>query len=83
MWILSTRCTVGLETQGGGAIPPALCVTNLKPDVVILDEHKKTVHIYELTMPLNLNIGGVAGQICPTIEIFSNMVENLFFLSLL
>ena len=46
----------GWEAQGGGAIPPALCVTNLKPDIVILDEHKKTLHIYELTMPLNMNI---------------------------
>ena len=46
----------GWETTGGGTIPPALCVTNLKPDIVIVDEHTKTLHIYELTMPLSRNI---------------------------
>ena len=46
----------GWEAPGGGTIPPALCVTNLKPDIVIIDEHKKTLHIFELTMPLNRNI---------------------------
>ena len=46
----------GWEAQGGGAIPPALCVTNLKPDIVILDEHKNIMPIYELTVPLNMNI---------------------------
>ena len=44
------------KAQGGGTIPPALCVTNLKPDIVILDEHKKIMHTYELTVPLNMNI---------------------------
>ena len=47
---------LGWEAPGGGTIPPALCVTNLKPDIVIIDEHKKTLHIFELTMPLNRNI---------------------------
>ena len=46
----------GWEAAGGGTIPPALCVTNLKPDIVIMDEHKTTLHIVELTMPLNRNI---------------------------
>ena len=46
----------GWEAPGGGTIPPALCVTNLKPDIVIVDEHKKVMHIYELTCPLNMNI---------------------------
>ena len=46
----------GWEAPGGGTIPPALCVTNLKPDIVIMDEHTKTLHIYELTMPLINNI---------------------------
>ena len=45
----------GWEAPGGGTIPPALCVTNLKPDIVIIDEHKKTLHIYELTVPLTMN----------------------------
>jgi hypothetical protein len=46
----------GWEAPGGGTIPPALCVTNLKPDIVIVDEHTKTLHIYELTVPLSSNI---------------------------
>ena len=46
----------GWEAAGGGTIPPALCVTNIKPDIVIMDEHKTTLHIVELTMPLNRNI---------------------------
>ena len=46
----------GWQAPGGGTIPPALCVTNLKPDIVIMDEHTKTLHIYELTMPLINNI---------------------------
>ena len=41
----------GLEAPGGGTIPPALCVTLLKPDIVIVDTHTKSLHIYELTMP--------------------------------
>ena len=40
----------------GGTIPTELCVTNLKPDIVIIDNHTKTLHIYELTIPLNMNI---------------------------
>ena len=46
----------GMEAPGGGTIPPALCVTRLKPDIVIVDSHTKTLHIYELTMPLSRNI---------------------------
>ena len=46
----------GWEAPGGGTIPPELCVTNLKPDIVIVDEIKKNLHIYELTVPLYSNI---------------------------
>ena len=46
----------GFEAPGGGTIPPAIYVTNLKPDIVIVDEHTKTLHIYELTMPSMSNI---------------------------
>ena len=45
-----------MEAPGGGTIPPALCVTRLKPDIVIVDTHTKTLHIYELTMPMMTNI---------------------------
>ena len=41
----------GHTAPGGGSIPPELCVTALKPDIVILDKHKKTIHLFELTCP--------------------------------
>ena len=44
------------EAPGGGNVSSALCVTNIKPDIVIIDKHSKTVHIYELTCPLTRNI---------------------------
>ena len=46
----------GWEAPGGGTIPSDLCVTNLKPDIVIVDETKKKLHIFELTVPLTMNI---------------------------
>ena len=41
----------GMEAPGGGILPPNICITNLKPDIVIVDEEAKEVHIYELTCP--------------------------------
>ena len=46
----------GWEATGGGTIPVNLCVTNLKPDIVIMDTQKKHMHIFELTCPLSMNI---------------------------
>ena len=46
----------GWEAAGGGNIPSDLCDTNLKPDIVIVDETKKKLHIFELTVPLTMNI---------------------------
>ena len=46
----------GQEAAGGGTIPPEICVTPLKPDIVILNKHKKEMHIFELTCPLERNI---------------------------
>ena len=46
----------GCEAAGGGTIPADLCITNLKPDIVIIDNEKKILHIYELTVPLTMNI---------------------------
>ena len=44
------------EAAGGGTIPADLCVTNLKPDIVIIDNEKKILHIFELTIPLYIYI---------------------------
>ena len=46
----------GWEATGGGTIPAEICVTNLKPDIVIVDNHMRKVHIFELTVPLTVNI---------------------------
>jgi hypothetical protein len=46
----------GWEATGGGTIPVELCMTNLKPDIVIIDPAKKKLHIFELTVPLTTNI---------------------------
>ena len=46
----------GHTAPGGGSIPPELCVTAQKPDIVIIDNHKKAIHLYELTCPAERNI---------------------------
>ena len=46
----------GHTAPGGGSIPPELCVTSQKPDIVIIDNHMKAIHLYELTCPAERNI---------------------------
>ena len=46
----------GHEAAGGGTIPPEILITNLKPDITILDKTNKKFHIFELTCPLLTNI---------------------------
>ena len=46
----------GYQTSNGGSLLPSLIVTTLKPDVVIVDNVKKEVVIYELTSPFQKNI---------------------------
>ena len=41
----------GSQTPAEGTLPPNVLVTNLKPDIVIMDKSKKTVSIFELTVP--------------------------------
>ena len=55
---LTVTCQVKkhLPAPGGGTLPPELCVTALKPDIVVVDEKKQEVHIFELTCPLERNI---------------------------
>ena len=31
---------------GGGSIPPELCVTVQKSDIVILNKHNKVIHLF-------------------------------------
>ena len=36
----------GWEITGGGTFPVNLCVTNLKPDIVIVDSQKQQLHFW-------------------------------------
>ena len=36
----------GSKTAAGGTIPPEVMVTNLKPDLVVIDRKKKSVSIF-------------------------------------
>ena len=55
-WQIKFSDLPGCETPGGETITADLCVTNLKPDIVIIDNEKKILHIFELTIPLTSNI---------------------------
>ena len=44
------------HTVGAGSIPPEICITTQKPDIVILDKKQKIMHIFELTVPFEQNI---------------------------
>ena len=46
----------GHETSNGGLLPPSIVVTNLKPDIVIIDDNKKEATIFELPCPMECNI---------------------------
>ena len=46
----------GHTAPGGGSIPPELCVTTQKPDIVILNRQAKTISLFELTCPSEKNI---------------------------
>ena len=41
----------GHQTPNGGTLPPDVLVTNLKPDIVIIDKQKMNVNVFELTVP--------------------------------
>ena len=42
-------------TVGGGSIPPELCITVQKPDIVIQDKQNKTIHLFELSVAIETN----------------------------
>ena len=46
----------GQRTQAGGTMPSSLVVTVKKPDIVIVDQKSKSVHIFELTVPGELRL---------------------------
>ena len=44
------------QTPTGGTVPVDICITPLRPDIVIMDEKKSTIDLFELTCPLEPNI---------------------------
>ena len=46
----------GHTADGSGTVPPDLCVTTHKPDLVIIDKKTNTLHIIELSVPFEQNI---------------------------
>ena len=46
----------GKKSPTGGTIPVEHCITPLRPDIVIVNQRKKTLDIFELTCPLEPNI---------------------------
>ena len=46
----------GLLAPGGGSIPPDIIVTNLRPDICIVNETSNEVILFELTCPWDRNI---------------------------
>ena len=46
----------GHTAAGGGSVPPGICITAQKPDIVIVEKSLKSIHLFELTCPLEQNI---------------------------
>ena len=46
----------GHTAAGGGSIPPEICITVQKPDIVIIYKSSKDVHLFELMCLLETNI---------------------------
>ena len=46
----------GFHAPHGGVVPPHILVTNLKPDLFIVNETKREVILFELTCPWERNI---------------------------
>ena len=46
----------GQEYPGGGTIPVDFIITNLRPDLCIVDHDNKSLTIVELTIPFEMNI---------------------------
>lgn len=49
----------GHKITNRGTIPATRTVTELKPDIVVIDDKKKTIDIFELTVPFEGNIAEI------------------------
>ena len=46
----------GHRTERSGTIPDDILVTNKRPDIVVVDDKRKVMGVYELVVPLNVQI---------------------------
>ena len=46
----------GKKTANEGTLPADIAITSSRPDIVIIDRNAKFVHIFELTVPFEMNI---------------------------
>ena len=46
----------GHQAGGGGSIPPEICVTPLRPHIVVINVETNSVNLLELTCPSEVNI---------------------------
>ena len=46
----------GHQTPAGGTLPPNIIISTLRPDIVIVDDKKKEVKVFELTVPGEMRI---------------------------
>lgn len=58
--ISSTKFTIFADIPGyktnGGTIPANILPTPLKPDIIIINNSEKSLHIFELTVPFDTNV---------------------------
>ena len=66
----------GHHTPAGGTLPPNVTVSTLKPDIVVMDKQKKTVHIFELTCPAEHRIETANRRIVIFLIIIQALVPN-------
>ena len=64
----------GFLAPGGGSVPPSIIVTNLKPDLFIVNESAGVVVIFELTCPWD---GNIERSHMYKEEKYSHLVEDL------
>ena len=66
----------GHQTQGAGTIPQNVLVTNLKPDIVIIDRKDNSVKIFELTVPAEHRIEAANKLKMDKYQHFSSDITN-------
>ena len=58
----------------GGTIPPNILPTSQRPDLVIVNNAKKLIHVVELTIPFERNIASAHNR---KIERYSSLISDI------